>query len=300
MMDHENATIFVTGTTGRQGHSVCRYLREAGWRVRGLTRDIESPRANELASMGVELIEGGLDIPSSFQQGLEGAYGVFAALTYVEGGAEAEVRQGRNLVDAAAEAGVKHFVYSSVSGADRITGIPFFDSKQQNEVYIRTKDVPFTFLRPAHFMENFNMGPQCRAIRDGKLVFPLPPDTKLQMIAIDDIGFFAAMAFDRPDEMLGNSYELAGDELTMPEIAQRFSAHLGREVRFVQLPLDELERMDPEYHLLAQWLRDEGYKADIPAVRRMHPSLLSFDAWLSNGYWRGTGKGKKVMEGVPA
>lgn len=300
MMEHEDMTIFVTGATGRQGHSVCRYLREAGWKVKGLTRETEGQEAKDLTAMGVELVSGDLEDRSSLAKGLQGAYGVFAALTYVEGGAEAEVRQGKNLVDAAAEAGVQHFVYSSVSGADRITGIPFFDSKQQNEVYIRSKDMPFTFLRPAHFMENFNIGPQCKAVRDGKLVFSLPPDRRLQMIAIDDIGFFAAMAFDRRDEMQGNSYELAGDELTMPEVAQRFSAHLGMEVRFVQLPLGELENMDPEYHLLAQWLKDEGYRADIPAVRRMHPSLLSFDAWLSNGYWRGTGKGKKVMEGVQA
>ena len=300
MMAHENMTIFVSGATGRQGHSVCRYLREAGWRVRGLTRDTESSRAKDLEAMGVELVDGDLEEPGSLRQGLKGSYGVFAALTYVEGGAEAELRQGKNLADAAAEAGIRHFVYSSVSGADRITGIPFFDSKQQNEVYIRTKGIPFTFLRPAHFMENFNIGPQCKSIRGGKLVFPLPPDARLQLIAIDDIGFFAAMAFDRPDEMQGNSYELAGDEMTMPEIAQRFSSHLGKEVQFTQLPLDELERMDPEYHLLARWLQDEGYRADIPAVRRMHPSLLSFDAWLSNGYWRGTGAGKKVMEGVRA
>ena len=53
----------------------------------------------------------------SFNEELEGAYGVFSALTYVEGGAEAEVRQGKNIVDAAVEEGVQHFVYSSVSGA---------------------------------------------------------------------------------------------------------------------------------------------------------------------------------------
>lgn len=300
MMEHENMTIFVTGATGRQGRSVCRYLREAGWKVKGLTRATEGPGARDLTAMGVELVNGDLEDKRSFSEELEGAYGVFAALTYVEGGAEAEVRQGKNIVDAAVEAGVQHFVYSSVSGADKLTGIPFFDSKHQNEVYIWSKDVPFTFLRPAHFMENFNMGPQCKAIRDGKLVFPLPMDRRLQLIAIDDIGFFAAMAFDRKDEMLGKSYELAGDELTMPEVAQRFSAHLGREVRFVQLPLDELKAMDPEYHLLARWLRDEGYRADIPSVRRMHPSLLSFDAWLSSGYWRGTAKEEKVMEGVRA
>jgi hypothetical protein len=80
----------------------------------------------------------------------------------------------------------------------------------------------------------------------------------------------------------------------------RFSAHLGREVRFVQMPLDELERRRREYFLLARWLDREGYKADITAVRRMHPSALSFDTWLSSGYWMGTGKGKKVMEGVRA
>ena len=299
-MQRGDMPIFVAGATGRQGSSVCRYLREAGWKVRGLTRELRSPRANDLAAMGVELVEGDLEKPGSLRQGLEGAYGVFAALTYIEGGTAAEVRQGRNLADAAADAGVQHFVYSSVSGADRKTDIPFFDSKRQNEVYIMSKDLPWTFLRPVHFMENFNIGPQCKAIRNGELVFPLPPDRALQLIAIDDIGFFATMAFDRRGEMLRKSYELAGDELTMPEIARQFSAHLGREVRFVQLPLNELESMDREHYFLARWLLNEGYKANIPSVRKMHPSLLSFGSWLGSGYWKGTGGKKKVMEGVRA
>lgn len=299
-MQKGDRTIFVTGATGRQGHSACRYLREAGWAVRGLTREPEGARADELRAMGVELIEGDLEDPDTFRKGLEGVHGVFAVLTYVEGGAAAEVRQGRNLADAAKEAGVRHFVYSSISGADRKTDIPFFDSKRQNEVYIMSKELPWTFLRPAHFMENFNRGPLCRSIRGGELVFPLPPDRPLQLVAIDDVGFFAAMAFDRGEDMLRKGIELAGDELTMPEIAVRFSAHLGREVRFVQMPLDELERRRREYFLLARWLDREGYKADITAVRRMHPSALSFDTWLSSGYWMGTGKGKKVMEGVRA
>jgi len=299
-MQQGNRTIFVTGATGRQGHSTCRYLREAGWTVRGLTRDPESERGRELQAMGVELIKGDLDDPSSIRSGIEGAYGVVAILTYTEEGAAAEVRQGRNLADAAKDAGVQHFVYSSVCGADRKTDIPFFDSKRQNEIYIMSKELPWTFLRPAHFMENFNMGPQCRSIRNGELVFPLPPDKPLQMVAIADIGFFAAMAFDRKDEMLKKSIDLAGDQLTMPEIAQRFSAHLGREVRFVQMPLDELEKRSREYFLLARWLQREGYKANIAAARRLHPSMLNFDTWLSSGFWLGTSGRKKVMEGVRA
>ena len=297
-MQRGDRTIFVTGATGRQGHSACRYLREAGWNVKGLTRKPESPEAANLMAMGVKLVDGDLEEPSSFIQDLKGAYGVLAILTYVEGGPEAEMRQLRNLVDASVESDIQHFVYSSVSGADKKSGIPFFDSKQQNEVYIISREIPYTFLRPAHFMENFNIGPQCKSIRDGRLVFPLPPDRTLQMVAIDDIGFFSAMAFDRGDEMIGESYDLAGDELTMPEVAQRFSAHLGRDVEFVQLPMDELEKMDPEYPVMAQWLQDVGYKSDISSIRRMHPSLLSFDVWLSSGYWRGMGQKKKVMEGV--
>ena len=84
-----------------------------------------------------------------------------------------------------------------------------------------------TVLRPVFFMDNFLAPEMQQAILAGTLPFALPPDTKLQMIAVTDIGAFAALAFSHPEEFEGKALELAGDELTTPEAADRFRDVLG-------------------------------------------------------------------------
>lgn len=299
-MEREDRTILVTGATGRQGHSTVRYLREAGWRVRALTRFPDAPEAQDIHVMGAEVFEGDLDNPDSVKEALTDVYGVFSVLTFLEEGVPGEVNQGFNLAEEAKRAGVEHFIYSSMGGADRRTGIPHFESKRAIENHIISLNLPYTFLRPAFFMENFNVLKTCRSIQDGKLFFPMPPDKPLQMIALDDIGFFAAMAFDRPELMIGKGVELAGDELTMVQISEMFSRALGRDVEFVQMPFEEAERLGHGYRKMFEWFAKKGYQADIDRLRGMHPSMLTFEAWLNSGYWIGTSSKKKVMEGVRA
>lgn len=295
-------TIFVTGATGKQGHSTCRYLREAGWDVKGLTRHPDSEGGKDLRAMGVELVVGDLDDVGSYRSALDGVYGVFAVLTPFEKGPSMEVRQGKGLADAAMDAGVQHFVYSSTGGADRHTEIPHFESKGEVERYIMSTGLTWTFIRPTYFMENFNYPRRCRMIKDGELMFALPPDVPLQMIALDDIGFFAAMAFDRLEEMAGQGIELAGDSLTMPKVAELLSRELGMNVRFTEQSLEDVEDFDRDAFLMLQWFSEKGYQADIDGLRQMHPGMLTFEKWLSSGYWLGTAKkrGKKVMEGIRA
>src|SRR5699024_5051965 len=104
-------------------------------------------------------------------------------------GYDSEIRQGSLLADCAKAAGVQHFVYSSVGGANRGTGIPHFESKWQIEQHIREIDLPATVLSPVFFMENW-LGFK-DAILARQLPMPLKPDTALHQIAVDDIGGFA-------------------------------------------------------------------------------------------------------------
>jgi len=54
---------------------------------------------------------------------------------------------------------------------------------------------------------------------------PMRPDTRLQMIAADDVGSFVTLAFGQPDEWIGRELEIAGDELTMTQIADVVGVH---------------------------------------------------------------------------
>ena len=88
----------------------------------------------------------------------KGVYGVFSVQNFwlPNVGFEGEIRQGKNVADAAKAAGVQHLVYSSVGAAHRGMGQKHFESKWIIEQYIHSLDIPYTILRPAAFFENFN------------------------------------------------------------------------------------------------------------------------------------------------
>lgn len=282
----KDKTIFVTGATGHQGSAAVRHLLEAGFNVRGLTRDPGSPRGEALKELGADILRGDLDDPLAVRNSLAGCYGVFAVLTWVEEGPAGEIKQGRILANAAKAEGIQHFLYSSVCGADRNTGIPHFESKATNERYMRSIGLPLTVLRPVHFMENFNAPTAHRLISEGNLVMALSPEKPLQMVSVEDIGFLAAIILDNPEDWAGRAVDIAGDSLTMPEVAELFSAYIGRKVFFRERPLQDLKRIDSERYLMMKWLNDHGYDADIEAIRKVYPSLMTLEQWLDKGYWK--------------
>ncbi len=280
--------ILVSGATGNQGGAVARRLLERGFRVRALSRDTQKPEAQALAEAGAEVVRGDLNDRSSVDQALEGAYGVFSVQNFYEGGYEVEVRQGKTLADAAKAAGVRHVVYSSVGSAHRETGIPHFDSKGEIEEYKRQTDLPYTILRPVFFMQNWEM--MRDQILDGTLAQPLDPEKPLQQVNVEDIGAFAAMAFENPDEWLGREVDLAGDELTMPEVAETMSQVTGREISYYQVPWNQFrEQMGEEFAIMYEWFNDEGYEADIEALRGVHPELMSLEQYLRSHGWEDAG-----------
>jgi uncharacterized protein YbjT (DUF2867 family) len=277
---NNNQLIVVTGATGQQGGATARHLLADGWRVRALTRNPDSPAAQVLAAAGAEIVAANMDDRALLDRAFAGAYGVFSVQNFwlPDVGAAGEVRQGKNVADAAKAAGIRHFVYTSVGGAERKTGLAHFDSKWEIEEYIHSLGLPVTVLRPVFFMENLTspmMGP-----RNGVLANALKADTRLQMIAVEDIGVFAALAFARPQEFIGRALELAGDELSMPQVAEAMMRATGQPVRFHEMPLEQVAAFSQETADMMAWFNDHGYEADISGLRKLHPGLLTFEAWL--------------------
>ncbi|MEV6948875.1 NmrA/HSCARG family protein [Streptomyces sp. NPDC051172] len=280
-------TILVTGATGLQGGATARALLHRGHPVRALVRTPDSPAALELAARGAELVRGDLDDPRSLRRAMTDVDGVFSVQTFMtDAGVGGEVRQGRALAQAAADTGVPHVVYSSVGGAERSSGVPHFESKRAVERRLEELGVPHTVLRPTFFMDNFAAHPP--QVEDGTLVLRLAlrPSTRVQLIASEDIGAFAADAFERPEEYLGRAVELAGDELTAGEIAEALGAAAGLPARFEPLSPSDVAAnphipFAAEISLMFEWFQTDGYRADIPALRLRRPGLLSFPSWLA-------------------
>jgi uncharacterized protein YbjT (DUF2867 family) len=282
-MATQSKLILVTGATGQQGGAVATALLTKGQKIRVMSRTPE--KASALAQAGAEVVKGNLTNPSDLQAALRGVHGVFAMSTPFEAGMDQEVRQGIMMADAAKQAGIAHYVYTSVGSAHRNTGIPHFETKWKVEQHIRQIGLPATVLRPVWFMENFTTFSKPSA--EGILMMPMQADKKLAMVALRDIGEFGAAAFMRPNDFLGQAIDLAGDELTMPDIAAHLSKVTGRSIQFQGLPLEQAEAaMGHDLATMFRWFNEVGYQINVAALKQTFGiPLTTFAEWIKTVDW---------------
>jgi len=270
--------ILITGATGQQGGAVAAALAGGGFELLGMTRKPDSPAAQALKQKGVTLVQGDLDDAASLTKALAGAWGVFAVQNTWEAGVEKEEEQGKRIAKLAREAGVQHFVYSSVGSAHRATGIPHFENKWRVEETVRSLGFPsHVILRPVFFMENI-LGPWF--LNGDKIYGALKPTTVLQMIAVRDIGVYGARAFTDAARLNRREIDLAGDALTFPEAARQLGAGLGRPIEYVQIPMAEVRKNSEDFALMLEWFERTGYNADIPGLEKeFGVKPTTFAAW---------------------
>jgi uncharacterized protein YbjT (DUF2867 family) len=221
-------TILITGVTGNQGGAVAQALQGSGFRLRGLTRKPESERAAALARDGIDVIKGDLDDEATLRRAVAGAWGVFGVQNSWEAGVEREEAQGKRLATLAREADVEHYVYTSVGSAHKRTGVPHFDNKWRIEETVRGLQFPSHVILCVRY-SLWRIAPY--SLQGDTLAWALGPSTKLQMIAVDDIGWFGARAFTDAAALNRREIDLAGDVRTMPEAAAILAEALGRPSR---------------------------------------------------------------------
>ncbi|WNI24977.1 NmrA family NAD(P)-binding protein [Streptomyces sp. ITFR-16] len=276
----------VTGATGRQGGATAHRLLAAGRPVRALVRDTAAPTARALVAAGAQLVRGDFDDASSLPAALEGAAALFAVppVAFGPGGTdvEHEFARGRALIDAAASAGVDQVVFTGIASTPgRIGGS---EGKRRIEDYLHGRIRSVTVLRPVRFMTNY-LGTAAVGI-DGivhgvhRHIFP--PDEPVQIIAVEDIAEFAALAFDQPDRFAGRTLELAGDAPTPLEAAAAIAEATGAEVRYEQITRAEAATLNPEIARVREsWAAGSRWHADIEALRVIHPGLRTLTDWLA-------------------
>ncbi|OKJ55611.1 NmrA family NAD(P)-binding protein [Streptomyces sp. CB02115] len=253
-MASRTAPVLVTGATGRQGGAVARALLAAGLPVRALVRDPLAPGAKDVGALGAELVTGDLSVRSSLDPACAGVRAVFSVQMppMSDSGVDfaGELAQATHLVEAARAADVPQFVQSSTSGTGRHTETPgwaegtwaalepYFDTKQAILEKVRGAGFArWAVVKPAFFMENLPQlapaGPR------GGLATVVRPDTTLALVACEDIGAAVAHAVQDPDRFHGVELELAGDRLTMVQVAGVLSAAWGVPVEAPSMDLDE-------------------------------------------------------------
>jgi uncharacterized protein YbjT (DUF2867 family) len=152
------------------------------------------------------------------------------------------------------------------------------------EQHIHALGIPHTILRPAAFFDNFNW--ERAFLLNGVFnAMGLRPEKEHQMIAAEDIGVFTALAFANPAEYLGRTIELAGDELTESQIADTFARVIGRPVKLTPPTGGNGRRTDEEMEAMFNFFNGKAYDADIPALRNLHPGLLTLEQYLRKNGW---------------
>jgi uncharacterized protein YbjT (DUF2867 family) len=278
--------ILVTGATGKQGGATARRLLAAGRPVRALVRDPAAPGAAALAAAGAQIARGDFDDPASLRPALDGVTAVFGippvALGPTGPETDLEVARGRALIDAAAAAGIEQVVFSTVASASAAS--PGSAGKALIERYLHERIQLATVLRPVRFMTNY-LGSTpfgVDGIAGGVHRHLFPPDEPMQIIALEDVAEFAALAFADPARFAGRTLELAGDDPTPVEAAAAISRATGIPVRYEQLTGDEAAAISPEVaETRKRWQEGRGWHADIETLRVIHPGLRTFADWLT-------------------
>lgn len=282
--DHGSQIILVSGATGTQGGAVARELVQRGYRVKGLTRNASSKTSQALQALGIEMIQGDFDDPTSLDKALEGAYGAFSVQQHRGVGIDGEIRQGKAFADAAKRSNIQHFIYTSAAKAPLRTGVPQFESKIVIEDHIKSLNIPYTIVRPATFMstiETWRTDTQA-----GEFSGPQAPEFERVFIAPSDIGRFVAEAFDNPSEWLGLSRSIASDRATYQDIAAAISRIINKPVVYRQTPWEEFAASATPMALTATiWYRDNIDPIDVTALREEFPWLLTFDEYLLETGW---------------
>jgi uncharacterized protein YbjT (DUF2867 family) len=282
--------ILVTGATGAQGGGVARRLLAGGqFAVRVLTRKLNSPAATALREAGAEVVGGDFDEPARLNAAMKGCYGVFGVTNFWEH-FDGEYRQGRNLVDAVAASGIRHFVFSTLPYIDKITGgqikVPHFDNKGRMEEYARQQGVAATFVHCAFYYQNFLSFFPPRLQEDGLWAVGMPQGSApMAAVNIEDLGGVAAAVFGHPGEFLGRVLGVAGDFLTGDEYAATMSRVLGRKIVyqavrhdvFATLPFPGAADLADMFEYYQRYLPYEKSVADCRAV---YPGMSTFADWM--------------------
>jgi uncharacterized protein YbjT (DUF2867 family) len=276
--------IVVIGATGLQGGAVARKLLADGWPVRALTRQPSGPKAQALAERGAEIAQGDTADPASLRPVFADAYGVYNVQNAYLSGVDGEIQQGRNVADAARQAGVQHVVYGSAGTSAAQTGVPSWDAKRAVEAHLKALGLPLTILRPTAFMELMTH-PKFFPHMSTWQVMPalMGSNRPVVWLCTGDLAEIAAHAFAEPERYVGRDLALASDVQTLEQCRQIYIEELGRRPPRFPLPPWVFKRfglIGQDLSRMWTWLRDHEIPLDTKPTRAIHPEAHTVRSWL--------------------
>lgn len=310
MSSEDKPLVTVVGATSKQGRSVAHTLLQSGrYRVRALTRRLDSPEAEVLAQKGAELMIVPLEPgrQRELTKAFEGSDGAFLMTPPIAPPATYETELGKQQADAAVEAGVKHIIFSGLENVDKITDgkkfAPHFTDKAQVEEYIRTLPVVSSFVYLAFFYENLVDIYKPRLDGD-TLVFPiyLPRDFRAPFVdPLTATGPAVLEMFSNRDKYAGLSLPVIGDIISPGEMVETFARVTGRKAVYSSsFTREELLSHFPEFAGneglvrelvgMVEYATEYGYfqeSRDLWWSRQVDPDSLTWEKFLRSTGWQG-------------
>ena len=300
--------IAVVGATGAQGSGLVRAILndpDHEFQARAITRDATTEKARELAKLGAEVVVADLDNPESVKKAFQGAYGAYCVTFFWNHfSPEKEQENAKTMAEAAKASGLKHVIWSSLDDTRKYVPlsdnrmptllgkykVPHFDAKGEANRFFTDAGLPVTILNTVFYWDNFiyfGLGPTRGA--DGKPSVTMPMgDKRLPGIAAEDIGKCAFGIFKAGTKYIGKTVGIAGEFLTIKQMADEFSRLLGQEVVYNDVPPEVYrsfgfpgaEDMGNMFQFKRDFEKEYTSSRDISLSRQLNPSLLTFKQWL--------------------
>ncbi|SFN70627.1 Uncharacterized conserved protein YbjT, contains NAD(P)-binding and DUF2867 domains [Mesorhizobium sp. NFR06] len=304
--------ITVVGASSKQGRSVANSLLDSGrYRVRALTRRLDSQPAQALAKKGAEVMVAPLELgrQAELAEALKGSAGAFLMTPPIVKvpPAEPEFDLGKELADAAVAAGVDHVVFSGLENVEAITGgtvwAPHFTDKAKVEDYIRGLPVRASFVYLAFYYTNFLEYYVPQSGRDGiTFAIYLPPDIPMPFCdPLTAAGPAVREIFDHPARYAGEVLPVIGEFISAQQMVDTFARVTGRRARYASAySREDLLRHFPGFagneHLvrelvgMVEYAVEYGYYApgrDLTWSRKIDPNALTWEQFLKRSKWQG-------------
>jgi uncharacterized protein YbjT (DUF2867 family) len=301
--------IAVIGGTGHQGVSVIRAIMTEGdkseFSVRAITKDSESETAKWLKKSGADVRDVDVNDENALTEALKGCYGMYAVTFFWQTmNPEEEMRQARNMANAAKKNNLKHVVWSTLEDTRELLKdksevptlgeqfkVPPFDAKAEADRYFADSGIPTTYFVTPFYWENFiDMGMNPRKSTGDAYEIALPMGKKrLGGMSVEDVGRIALTLFKKPEEWANKRLGVMSEALTVDEIATKMSKVLGKTIRYKDVDIDEYRRMNfPGARELAnmfyyyQNFEDKVLEIRCPeTARKLYPNVMNFDQWLN-------------------
>ena len=268
--------VTVIGSTGAQGGGVVRaLLDQQDWQVRAVTRNARSQAALRLAELGCEIAEADLNTPATLFKALQGAYGVFAVTNFWDRATRmGELEQGKNLVHAAQEAGVQHFIWSTLPDYEVLSGgrytVPHFTSKARVDAEVKAAEFPYhTFVEAPFYFQNFLTIHAPRKTPDGHELWRYPADKdkcRFPCGDINELGKIVAAALNQPEKAGNGQYlALASDYLCWQELVDILNTQ-GHKLDYERVSAEEYDSFFPSAvefrHMMSFWEENHYFGPD--------------------------------------